>query len=95
MVSAFTVALSPMKAVVCVFTTLTPAEIATPAVPPAMLIVNVEMSSRFVAVTATPRKPDCVPGVSVRLPDSAGSLASVLPSWLPSIMASAGVLISP
>src|SRR3989338_2812805 len=74
--------------------TLTPAEMATPAVPPATLIVNVAMSSRFVAASATPRR-DCWPGLTERAPESDGSVASELPSLFESMLLIVGVWTSP
>ena len=76
-----TFAEAPMCAVVFVVTTLTePARLtaAVPAIP--ALTPTAAMSSLFVAVTATPRKPPFVPFVIVRGPKALASPAGVVPS---------------
>ena len=75
--------------------TLTPAEIATATVPPAALIDMVSMSSRLVAVTATPRKPVLTSGVRVRCPVKEGSVVSVLPFLSRCTAAASGSPTSP
>ncbi len=55
-----------MNALVSLLITFTPAETATPAMPPARLMVKLSTSSLLVAVTATPRKPDFSPATAVR-----------------------------